>query len=477
MLLRPYQEKLILDIRQCFARGQKNVLAVSPTGSGKTATTAGMISRAVSRGHRCMFTVHRQELMDQSIEAFKEQGIDHGCIAAGYEPDYSKPVQIASIDTLRKRLDVLEAPPSLLIVDEAAHSCSKTWRSVISHFDKSFVVGLTATPERLDGKGLGDIFGAMVMGPTTRWLIDHGFLSDYDLFGPSVPDLSGVKTRAGDFVTDQIASIMDTPRITGDAINEYIRHCSGKRAIAFCAGIAHSEHTAAAFRDRGYSAVHVDGNTPKQLRREIMADFRSGKIKVVTNVDLFGEGVDVPSVECVIGLRPTQSLSLYIQQVGRVLRKSDGKDRAIILDHAGNWKRHLLPDEDREWSLDGRKKKTKTQIEDEVKTKIRQCPVCYLSHRPAPICPYCKFQYPIKAREIEQVDGVLDKISRDQAKAVDRRKRGYEEFKSETREDLEKLAFDRGYKSPTVWAELRLAAREERKPDFKIAMARRVRYA
>ena len=471
MELRGYQEKLIADIRGQFKLGHKRVLAVSPTGSGKTATTAEMIKRTVARDRTALFSVHRQELMDQSIDAFNEQEIEHGCIAAGYDSNLERTVQIASIESLRRRLDKLTFKPSLFVVDEAAHSCSETWRHVINYYPEAYVVGITATPERLDGKGLGEIYTSMVQGPTTGWLIDNGYLARYDLFAPTMPDLSSCRTRMGDFASEQAAGIMDTPRVTGDAIREYHNHCDNKPAVAFCVSIEHSQHTADAFMQAGYTAVHIDGNTPRNIRRQAVDDFRRGNIKVLTSVDIFSEGFDLPAVEGAILLRPTQSLSLYLQQVGRALRKSDGKDRAIILDHAGNVQRHFLPDEERQWSLDGRKKRKPS--DEEVALKIRQCLKCYHFHRPAPVCPKCGNVYPVTPREVEFVDGELTKFERGskQYKQIDRAL-----IEAKTRDQLEALAHERGYKNVTVWAEIRLAAREKRKPNFAIAMSRRRLY-
>lgn len=475
MQLRDYQEKLITDIRGQFQDKHKRVLAVMPTGAGKTATTAEMIKRTAARGKKCLFTVHRQELMDQSIAAFNEAGIEHGCIAAGYDSVPDKPVQLASIETLRRRLDKTSFRPDFVVVDEAAHSCSETWRFVIEHFGGAHIIGLTATPERLDGKGLGSVYQSMVQGPTTAELIDRGYLSQYEYFAPTQPDLTDVRTRLGDFDIEQAAGIMDTPRITGDAIREYAKHCDGKRAVAFCVSVKHSQNTAENFARCGYRALHIDGNTPKSVRRQAISDFRSGIIQILTSVDIFSEGFDLPAVECAILLRPTQSLSMYLQQVGRALRVSPGKEKAIILDHAGNVNRHWLPDEERTWSLAGRKKMKRADIDAESEVKIRQCPECYCNHKPAPICPACQFEYPIKSREIEIVDGELTQFVRGKRSAPKVFDSGIAEAK--TRDELEALARDRGYKNPTVWAEIRLSARTGKKPNFAIAMSRRKLYA
>jgi len=461
---------MIDDTRDAL-KTNRAVLLVSATGSGKTRIAAKMIHGAVAKGKTALFTVHRQELMDQSIEAFNREGIEHGCVAAGYSFNPVQPVQIASIDTLRRRLEKFPFMPDLIVVDECAHSCSPTWKAVIDHFSSARVVGLTATPERLDGKGLGNIYTSMVQGPSVRWLIDNGYLSDYEVFEPGIPDVSNLDIRAGDYATDQTESLMDTPSITGDAIREYIKHSAGKRAVAFCVSVKHSEHVAQQFRDSGISAVHVDGSTPRAQRKAAVNAFRSGEITILTSVDIFGEGFDLPAMETAILLRPTQSLALYVQQVGRVLRKYEGKERALILDHAGNVRRHFLPDEPRTWSLEGRKKKKKKDMESEVKIKIRNCGKCLYVHRPAPSCPFCGYVYPIQSRQVEQVDGELVKL--DKAALVNKKKDAVRAANdARSLDELEAVGIEQGYKNPFIWAELKTAAREKRQPNYARAKAR-----
>lgn len=466
---RPYQDDMIDKTREAL-KTNRSVLLVSPTGSGKTRIASKMIHGAMKKGMTALFTVHRQELMDQSIEAFDKEGIEHGCIAAGYNFNPAMSVQIASIDTLRRRLEKFPFQPNLIVVDECAHSCSPTWEAVLNHFPRSRIVGLTATPERLDGKGLKKIYSAMVQGPSVRWLIDNSYLSDYEVFEPGVPDVSDLATRAGDFAIDQTESLMDTPSITGDAIREYKKHCDQKRAVAFCVSVKHSEHVAEQFRDAGVSSIHVDGNTPRAQRKAAVNAFRSGEIKVLTSVDIFGEGFDLPAMETAILLRPTQSLALYIQQVGRVLRKFPGKERALILDHAGNVRRHYLPDEPRKWSLEGREKKKKKDIEIEQKTKIRTCTKCFFTHTPTPKCPYCGYVYPVASREVEHKEGELQKLDKE---ALQKKKQlKIQEGRAQTRDELEAIGIERGYKNPFMWAEMKLAGRENREPDYAKAAAR-----
>ena len=452
--LRDYQTDLIEQARSQIRTGRQAVLMVAPTGAGKTALAAFMLGTAAERGRRCWFNVHRRELVTQSSRTFDKVGIDHGIIAAGFTANPRARVQIAGIQTLARRLDQV-APPNMIVWDECHHIASDSWASIFSRYPDAVHIGLTATPCRLDGRGLGDWFGAMVEGPTTRLLIDQGFLSPYKIYAPSTPDMSGVHTRGGDFIGTEAADRMDKPSITGDAIAHYRKLADGKRAIVFAANIEHSRHVVAQFNAAGYAAAHVDGTTDRPVRDGILRDFEAGRIKIVSNVDLFGEGFDAPAIEAVILLRPTQSTSLYLQMVGRGLRTAEGKTHAVILDHAGNALRHGMPDEIREWNLDPKAKAKRNR--DDV-PPIKQCPSCYAVHPPAPQCPSCRHEYEIKARALEQRDGELIELSEE----VMRRTKRKEQGQAQTLDDLISLANSRGYKNPVAWARHIHGARKHR---------------
>ncbi|MDA8230751.1 MAG: DEAD/DEAH box helicase [Magnetospirillum sp.] len=403
---RPYQTAAIADLRASM-RDHRRVLLVLPTGAGKTFIAATVAAGAHAKARRVVFIVHRDELVRQTSATFTRHGIPHAVVAAGH-PTPSDRVVVASVQTLARRLDAMPAP-DLLFVDEAHHAVAGTWRRILAAWPSAFVVGLTATPERLDGRGLGDVFGHLIAGPTTADLIAGGYLSDYRAFAPSTADLAGVQTRMGDFDHSAVAEAMDRPALTGDIVAHYQRIAPDARAIAFAASVAHSEHLAEAIRAAGIAAAHVDGETPRDQRRAIIADFAAGHIRVLCNVDLFGEGFDVPAVEAVILARPTQSLALHLQQVGRALRTAPGKDHAIILDHAGNLSRHGLPDEPRNWSLTAPKR---TRKPSESGPAVRQCPTCYAVHRPTAACPECGHQYAPMVRELEHRDGQLVELRR-----------------------------------------------------------------
>lgn len=292
------------------------------------------------------------------------------------------------------------------LVHNCAHAVSDSYKSIMAKWPKVFVLGVTATPERLDGKGLGDVFGALVRGPEVADLIEQGYLARPIYFAPPSADLSGVGTVAGDYNKGQLAERFDKPKITGDAVDHYRRICPGVPAIAFCVSLIHAENVAASFRAAGYHSQSIDGTMTKEQRRQRLRDLTSGAIHVLTSCELISEGLDIPRVIAGILLRPTQSLSLHLQQLGRELRPCPGKLHAIILDHADNLRRHGLAEQRREWSLEGFTEKKERAAKQEENIELsRQCPTCYRVHAPAPACPQCGHVY--EGRKIRQVAGVL----------------------------------------------------------------------
>ena len=450
--LRSYQNTLVERTRANFIVGKRRQLLVLPTGGGKTVCFSYMAGAAKGKGLRVWILAHRVELLEQISKTLNAFGIKHGMIAPGYVGDRRQQVQVASVFTLARRLDRYEAP-DLIIVDEAHHAISKsTWGSVINAFPNARLLGVTATPIRLSGEGLGDLFECMVQGPTVAELIEQGSLSPYRLFAPAGVDLSGVHSKMGDFVRGELAKAIDKPSITGDAVSHYQKLARGKRAVAFCVSVEHAEHVAAQFRQAGIAAASIDGGMDKVLRQQVLASFTAGDLQVLTSCDLISEGFDVPAIEVAILLRPTQSLGLYLQQVGRALRTFPGKSEAIILDHAGNVKRHGLPDDDRIWTLEG-KLKTKRQKPSEV--PVKTCPKCFATVASAATHCACGHEFEVVAREVEQVDGSLEEVNVAEARREARIAQG----RAQTEQDLVAVGRARGMKRPELWARHVLRAR------------------
>lgn len=456
--LREYQEKIIHDTRVAL-REHRAVLICSPTASGKTALTAYMVGSASKKGKSCFFTCHRRELIIQSSNTFDFVGIKHGIICSGFSFSPSQPVQICGIQTLGRRLNRVK-PPDLVIIDECVHLPAKTWAKVFHAYPDAKVIGLTATPQRLDGKGLSDFFTHMVSGPSVRELIDTGFLSKYRLFAPSTPDLKGVHIRMGDYIKQELESKMDKSVLIGNAVKHYRRLLDGKRAIVFAVSIKHSEHIVAEFNANGIPSAHVDGNSQPSYRDEMMERFKAGDIKILSNCEIFTEGVDVQQLEGVILMRPTASLSLYLQMIGRALRLSDGKTEAIILDHAGNALKHGLPCDEREWSLDGLVKKPKES--DESSISIHQCPKCFFVCRiNIKVCPECQYEWKPEGRLIKEKDGELVEVSQEER----RRLKKIEQGRAQTLEELVEVGKARGYAKPYWWGKQIIKARKAKQKD------------
>ena len=436
--LRPYQSSLIDAVRSSYRGGNQRVLAVSPTGSGKTVVFSYIAQQSLARGSRTLILVHRQELLDQTSRTLTAFDVPHGVIAAGRSSDATERIQIASVQTLVRRLDRI-AEPDLIVVDEAHHAIAGSWRKVIDRFPSARVLGVTATPQRLDGKGLGSVFDQMIMGPRVADLQRDGHLSAAKYYAPTTTDLSGVGNRAGDYDHAGLESVMDRPTITGDAVDHYARLAHGMPAIAFCVSIAHARNVAESFCRAGYDAATIDGTLSAEDRRERVLMLAHGRLSVLTSCEIVNEGFDVPVVGAAILLRPTQSLGLHLQQIGRVLRPAPGKTHAVILDHAGNLARHGRAEDDRDWSLQDKPKRKSGSGSDVL--PVRQCPECFCCHAPSEHnCPECDHEYEVQSREIEHVDGELVEFSRS------RLTRQQEVWKARTFDDLLRIQKARGYK-------------------------------
>ena len=438
MNLRPYQQQLITDIRLQYQLGKRSVLAVLPTGGGKTYIFSHIAQAAAKKGNRVCILVHRSELLDQASSALTGMGVKHGRIQANRAMDLSHAVQVASVQTLARRLHKLPTGFfQLLVVDEAHHTNAGQWVMVLQHFQQAHVLGVTATPIRGDGRGLGEWYQAMVQGPSGAWLTDNGYLASARVLAPPGFDAAGLRKRMGDFDPKQAEQRVTT--IMGDCVSHYRKHLSGQTAIAFCCSVAHAEAVAALFNASGIAAASIDGTMDTATRRHLLEQLGAGRIKILTSCALIGEGVDVPSVGGCILLRPTQSVSLHLQMIGRCLRPSPGKPAAVVLDHVGNTLRlgHHL--EERDWSLDGIKKRDR-----EKAPSVKVCPVCFATNATgASYCCECQHQFRAEVRELKQVDGELQELTT--------RQRRREQGSAQSLEDLRQLAQQRGYRRG--WAE------------------------
>lgn len=382
--LRPYQQEAVEAIRDAYKGGAKSPLFALPTGGGKTWTFAYIAQQTALKGTRVCILVHRDHLIRQCSDALRLLGVPHGVIAPGYAELNARHVQIASVQTLARRLHRWADAFDLFIVDEAHHAVATTWSKIFDRYPTSKRLGVTATPIRLDGRGLIKYFDRLIVGPSMGHLIDKGFLAKYRIFAPRVkPDMSGLKKRAGDFQADGAAAVMDRPTITGDAVEHYRKHLNGLPAIAFCCTIAHAKNVARTFQDAGIPSAVIEGANTHEERKALIEGLASGSIKVLASCDVISEGVDIPTCQGAILLRPTESLTLYLQQVGRALRPKPDGSAAVILDHAANSQRHGLPDDPRVWDLSG-------GLIAQKAVSVRTCENCFAIYSGnAKECPSC----------------------------------------------------------------------------------------
>jgi DNA repair protein RadD len=438
-------------------RKYRSVLMQSPTGSGKTVMASHMIGMINRASKSAWFICHRTELVEGSSKTFMRYGFQHSYIAAGLPFDARMLLQVCSIDTLKGRLDRLQAP-AFAFIDECHHSAAAGWDKVIQWLIASGtrVIGLSATPCRADGSGLDKQYEEMILGAKVSWLIEQGFLSQYRYFAPSAPDVSGVHKRGGEFITSEldIAVAKSQPQLTGDIIHHWRKLANGMLTIGFARSIAHSEHMAQEFNSAGIPSAHLDGNTDKNERKRVIHSLANGDIRVVWNRSLFGEGFDLSAIagrdvtiDCIIDAAPTSALSWKKQKDGRALRPKDGKV-AIIIDHAGNDQRHGYPDDDIEWELTGSKKK-KSNSETAPPPPIT-CGGCFMQiRRPIPEnCPHCGKEIPKpKSKPVTVADGELVEKTASDREEVRKLKRT-EIQEAKTLQELVALYATHGYKNP-----------------------------
>ena len=454
--LRPYQVRAVDAVRRHIQQGAKAPLLVSPTGSGKTVILAHVAASAVGKRRRVVIVAHRGELVSQISAALDAAGVAHGIIAPWARPNPFPAVQVASVATLAKRPMVPHC--DLLIIDEAHHvTPGNTWGKVREALAPRHTLGLTATPVRTDGTGLGQVFDALEVVTTTAELVETGYLARPVVYAPAtLPDLGGVQRVAGDYNRGQLGKVMGTAAITGDAVAHYRRLCPDVQAIAFGVSLEHCTAIADQFQTAGIPAAVVDGRMAATDRAGVLDAFRRGAVRVLVSCELIGEGFDVPACGAAILLRPTQSLGLYLQQVGRALRPAPGKTRAVILDHAGNTLRHGLPTDDREWSLEGDETAQRRGKKDPDAAPVWQCLACY-AYTPSREreCEACGEARPFMGREVEVEAGELVEIQ-----APPRRPADPERGKARTLAQLEAIERARGYKAG--WARHVFAARQRK---------------
>ncbi|MEK1362217.1 DEAD/DEAH box helicase family protein [Limosilactobacillus fermentum] len=436
-----YQQELVDKARQSLAKGNHSVLLVSPAGSGKSVMIAEITRLAIEKGGHVMFMVHRKELVNQIVDTFLKDDID------------LSHTTVMTVGKIKRRLGKLPTP-TLIITDETHHSLAKTYQDIYNWYANVPRLGFSATPWRLSGKGLKDVYDDMIEGPNVQWLIDHSYLADFTMYGYNSGDDSQLKKSSTGEYTGRSMDDYAKTIIRGDVIKTWREKANGRKTIVYCHAVWFSKEVAQAFNDAGIKAAHVDSKTPSGERSKIMADFKAGKIMVLCNCDLISEGFNVPDCSCVVLLRPTESLVLYIQQSMRSMRFVPGK-HAVIIDQVGNFKKFGTPDAPHTWTLEDRKKK-KGNGGGQSGPPVRTCEKCFaVIPGQSRSCPICGAKIEITKTDLDiDRDANLDDVTQFKPFAANYivTKRPSE---LKTRQDLEEYAKAKGYKPGWVYYQLK----------------------
>lgn len=423
-MLRPYQQAILDGLHGSLAEHDR-VLAVSPTGSGKSWLIAHMLDEIEAAHQSALVLVHRREIIYQLRDHLDARGTDHGIILAGERPRLIPRIQIGSIQSFVARYirGKRQPPPAnWLIIDEAHLSLAPSYHKVLDLYPGAKLLGFTATPCRGDGRGLGNIYTDMVERADIEGLIEAGYLVPTRVMAPSIPDLTGVRVRLGDYVPGEVEELMDNKTLVGDAVRHWLDHARGRKTVCFTSGVSHSLHVCEEFRRAGIQAEHLDGNTDKQHREKILHQLTHGDLQVVTNCEVLTTGWDAPCVSCMVMMRPTKSYGLYLQMAGRILRPYPGKQDALILDHGGNVYRHGFPEDAGNWSLDPDERiqdRREREKKERQPTTCRNCWTVYTGRRD---CPECGWVPTPQARAADIKEGRLQEVKRKGKPKADKEK-------------------------------------------------------
>lgn len=421
MQLRPYQLDVIERCRDAIRRGRRQLILQAATGAGKTVIAAALVEAAVAKGSHCLFLAHRRELVYQCSDKLTRFGVPHGILMSGEFSNTSEPVQIASVPTLYSRCikrDKMYLPKAdILILDECHRSLAHTWEEIMARYPGIVGIGLTATPARGDGRGLGLAgYEEIVETVSAKQLIADGFLVPCRIVAPSRPDLEGLEVRGGDYVRNaEYQSRMNQKPLIGGIVSNWQERAADRQTVVFCAGVAHAEAVRAEFAAAGVSATTITGEMPVEDRKQIIDEIARGAWQVTTNCDVLTEGWDCPPISCIVVARPTKSIVRWRQMVGRCMRPAPGKTDALIIDHSGSvYDPNLgFPDDEVAWTLDSARKAERKREPGEP-PEPQVCPKCQSLFR-GRICFSCGYEIPrreLNAKLPDHREGELEELER-----------------------------------------------------------------
>lgn len=457
--LRAYQHDAIQALRHSIAGGSRFPLLVMPTGAGKTLVAAEIIRSAVAKGRQALFLAPRRELVLQTSDKLDAFDVGHGILMAGERASMLPSVQIACVPTLYRRCfragQAVQAsmfgrgiplpPADLVVIDEAHANMSHMARQILAAYPDAVKIGMTATPARADGRGLGELYNALVLGPSVAQLTAGGYLVPVRYYGATQADLSAVRLQAGDYHQADLGAAMNQPQLVGDVVENWLRICPERQSVVFAVNRAHALALHQEFEQAGIPSGYVDGESPHEDRKSILRRHADGDIRVLCSVDVLSYGWDQPSASCAILARPTKSIARYLQVAGRVLRPYPGKAEAILIDHAGAVDALGFVDAVQPWSLDGKSKLAERKALQRTEPNPISCPACKATMRPAPSCPGCGQDLTHqRAKAIDAHAAELAEIDRKTRKALSRE--WSVEQKTRFYAELRSIGRERGYK-------------------------------
>jgi len=420
--LRKYQTEAVKLVREKLIQKYKRILLVLPTGSGKTHTIGDIASKTIENGHKVLALMHRRQLVEQMVDRFADCNVYAGMIMSGMDSELSKPCQIGTIQTYSRRINLCDIEDneffidaSVIFIDEAHHALSKTYQKVLGLYPDKIVIGVTATPCLSSGVGMGEYFDAIVQPIGICELMEDGFLVKGEYYGPSTPDLSKIKTRMGDYEKKELGKTMNTPKLVGDVVSNWGNIAGGLQTMVFAVDVKHSKALVDEFIRYGVTAEHLDAYSEDDEREATISRFRNGDTQVICNVGLYTEGADIPEIQCIDLARPTKSLGLHLQMIGRGARPYTGKEKFIVIDHGGNVERLGFYEDDIEWGLSGKEQSYKQKKPRKKEAHLFTCEYCstiFSGKR----CPMCMHEIEDWGRKVETMDAELINLKKPKQK-------------------------------------------------------------
>ena len=425
MELREYQTTGIESLRETLRLGKKRPVMVLSTGGGKSIIFGQIISNVLENGKSVLWLVHRRNLVFQMRDVLEEHfHITPGLIISGEKSELENPVQIGTIQTYARRLNLKKlwfnefyVRPDIVLIDEAHRSLSPSYRKIIDLYDSQMVIGCTATPVGAGGKGMGEVYDSIVEIADVPELTEQGYLSPARYYAPSTPDLSGVKTAMGDYVVKDLEKAVNKTKLNGSVVENWLKNGEGRKTIVFNINVKHSIAVCAEFNRHGVAAEHLDARSTDEERDAVFGRVDSGDTMVVCNVGLYQEGLDVPDVSCVVMNRPTKSLGLWRQCGGRGLRISKEHPDCLVFDHGGVIDENGFLDEKIHWSLDGKKVADRKPRKAKEKGKST-CTACGLIFESRDTCPDCGSPVKSFGKKIDSTDDELKELNKNKRATI-----------------------------------------------------------